>query len=367
MKIHFSSKMGSYKLFGFIITCLTINVCMASKKQLVSSIAEPTAYEPIIYSGINYKFNNPDQIAIDSNDNVWVGNSDPNKRIYLVKIPKNAPTQPEHYASKLSGFSQEITVDYKNNIWLANIGDMYAGAAVEEFPVNNPNNPIVYTEAKYNFSSNYGIASDRTGNIWVSSQSLTASPGSITEIPINNPNEPIIYLGEKYHFDQPLAITSDPQGNIWVANQGYFGDASIIKFPATNPNNPIIYSGSKYGIELPTSIISDSKGNIWFSSLSNATVTEIPVNNPDEPIIYSVPYETYKMTADNEDNIWMTTQQSQIFEIPATKPNTVVTYSGEKYGFGNTLGIKADSQGNIWVVNGVDNTITELKKINTVK
>lgn len=88
--------------------------------RVVKIITTDPAANPVIFSDPSYQFNQPFNVAVDSQGNVWVANLDT-----VTQIPATSPTVPIVFSPRIYqfGYLGGLAVDVQGNVWLANIAD----------------------------------------------------------------------------------------------------------------------------------------------------------------------------------------------------------------------------------------------------
>ncbi|MGH8396699.1 MAG: hypothetical protein ACRETA_00430 [Gammaproteobacteria bacterium] len=198
---------------------------------------------------------------------------------------------------------QDITVDAKGNVWVANFG--CPNLASTTSGCNNSNGGLnggiteIEPGATQNCSSGCayftlqqggngvpeimpeGVAVDKEGNIWFSSDGclsvpLCTNPASVVEIPTatiqagscNNAQACPAYSG---NMDGVGGIGVDASQNVWIAGN----TVTEIKngAPTTCTFGCITYSG--FDLNGTEAVATDGVGNVWVASVNAESLTEI--------------------------------------------------------------------------------------------
>jgi PKD repeat protein len=192
-------------------------------------------------------FNNPKDVAVDSQGNIYVPESTTVKKISAVD---------GSVSTVGSGFTtpQGIAVDSQGNLY-----------------VTDSDNPGVYkisatdhsvSTVGSGFSYPYGVAVDPLGNVYVADVSsgvykISAGTGAITQ------------LGGSKSFGFPQAIAVDSQGNVYV---GDALNAGLFKISATDGSVSIVPGTGDivvYGVDV------DPLGNLFVSDWGSNTIREV--------------------------------------------------------------------------------------------
>jgi sugar lactone lactonase YvrE len=176
-----------------------------------------------------------------------------------------------------------------------------------------------------------GVAFDAKGNIYVTNQ--YASTVTVYPAGSNGNAAPIAVIGgSNTGLDYPLGIALDAAGNIYVTNAYITNTVTI--YPAGSNGNVApsatidLLNLGNVGQSSPSGIAVDAGGNIYVASLDlqnqNSTVTVYPAGSTGN-----------------------------------ARPSATIggSNTGLEFSF-NSAGIALDSRGNIYVANGMSNTVT---------
>jgi hypothetical protein len=294
----------------------------------------------------NPTFSLPFSISSDGS-NVWVLN-EPGSNGYIIQLPIENPDQPVflHGPSYEFYYTTCLASD-GSNVWVYNNNNNGIGS-VTRIPCDNTSSPIVYSRSNYDFinddySPGYtkNIFSDGS-DVWVSNSVGGDGSGSITRIPVNDPNNPIVYSDVKYGFDYPGSICSDGS-NVWVLNNNYT-NTTLTRINIDNSNNYDVYSGTSYQFSNSVSLYSDGT-NVWVTNglFRPVSITQIPINNPLNPIIYNQPnYEFFSpvsIVSDKKD-VWVANNYSEfglgsVTQMSAITGEFIYNYNNDPYQVGS--------------------------------
>jgi len=279
---------------------------------------------------VNYKVGSyPNDLAIDSNNNVWItcsyGGDGKQGNVYeLDSTGKVIQVISNHFNHPWG-----IDIDHSGNIWIVNfIGNSVTklnstGGFVGNFTVGN--SPIY---SAFDSSDNVFVTDLRSN----STTKLSNNGTFIKNITFNSPNNfngpaEIVYDNITSHFwvtsyfsnyitsftdtgtyvknitvgAGPTALAFDSNRNIWVANF---------------KNNSVSYVSSAgsllntfYGFNGPSAIVFDSFNNAFVANSAGNTVTKIN-NNGTVLATYNVGKKNSNpedLKFDNDGNLWVTT------------------------------------------------------------
>jgi hypothetical protein len=263
----------------------------------------------VFLSGPNGYFSNaytPGPIAIDLNDNVWIGNgthtiSGPGS---LFELSSNGIvlSGTSGYGDGLLSTPQGLAIDASNNIW--------ATDTVNDNVVEFSNSGQVLSGTKGftggGISNPYQLTITPSGNVWVTnSTAYSISELSASGMPLTPPTG---VAGVGFFGGTSLAI--DHQNNIWAVTEGP-GRAQVSKVSSDG----VILSGSGYATTA-------------MQGVNTAGVT---------------------MAIDGDDNVWTPAGSSNVIELS----NTGETISGSD-GYGGGIAsypqyLVIDGSGDVWV------------------
>lgn len=201
--------------------------------------------------------NNVDCLAVDLNNNLWIGT-------YFYGLVKFDGTNWTNYNTQNSPLKNNdirgLAVDKQNNIWIATYSDGV-------FKFNQSTN--TWTEYSKNNGSlpdnnTYDIAVDKNGNVWVGVYAYYNTPSVM------------IFDGTKWNDGPKLTNTVgsnnyparvihvDKFNNVWCGNE-----TGLYKFDGNNWNvfRKENTNGALCGNEIKA-ISSDANGNIWIGSIN---------------------------------------------------------------------------------------------------
>lgn len=364
---------------------LVISICSSSCIGTQPPPVKTGKNLPLTILGSNLK--SPTSVAIDGNNNVWIG-----VLLGVEEIPAGqyfctTSTPCPIFSGIFNSFVLSPTgvgglaIDGNNNVWVANLN------SVMEIPAGSTPGkltPLVFSGSS--LSSATAIAIDGHNNVWVAN----GTANTVVEIPSgSSPSSfaPKIFSGSG--INTPLGLAVDGQNNIWVSNAGG-NDVTKIPSGASSCGSCILFGNGPNGGLGSGAIAVDGKGNVWIAG--NDDAVEIP--NGTTSCAYISSTNTYPCPAyvsleatqggyqggdqgiaiDGEGNVYLTlptltspsTTPGAVLKIPynAVIDNTTGTsnfgfcdptctlYAG---GIGHEgpdpLGIAIDGSGNVFIVN----------------
>jgi hypothetical protein len=247
----------------------------------------------------------PGPIAIDLNDNVWIGNG-------------------------------AHTIDGPGSLYeLSNDGTVLSGA-------NGYGYGLLHTPE--------GLAVDANNNIWVTD--------TVSNDVLEFSNSGQVLSGAKGFtgggISNPYQLTISPSGDVWVTNSTVYSISEL-----SNSGMPLTPSTGVAGVGFfgGTSLAIDRQNNVWAVTVgAGAQVSKV---SPDGVILSGSGYATTAMQAadgagvtmaiDGDDNVWTPAGASNVIELS----NTGETLSGSN-GYGGGIAsypqyLVIDGSGDVWV------------------
>ena len=233
---------------------------------------------------------------------------------------------------------QGIAVDSQDNVYVTD-PDNYS--IDEIYQANNSSQDLGYT-----FQDPYGIAVDSTGNIYV-----TASNGNdVTEIYANGSTTTLGTDPNFGGFTSPEGVAVDSQGNVYVGdNQNDAVEEICTNGTVLTIDNNTIFSN----LNNPKGVAVDSQGDVFLTDTGNQSVDEIYANGQVASIGYDPNFNGFDnpvgVAVDSQGDVFVAdTGNRAIVEI--YKNGTVVTLGS---GFDQPSGVAIAPDGNLFVL---DNT-----------
>jgi sugar lactone lactonase YvrE len=234
--------------------------------------------------------NNPQGVAVDANDNVFLSDSANHQVLELAG--NNTTVVYNGTLLSSSSVPQGLAVDGAGDLYVA---DPDLGQVLEVVP--NGNGYITV----YSGVSPTGVAVDGTGDVFVADENYQGlgNGGAVLEIPANG-TQTLLYESED---TVPVGLAVDAAGNVFVTDTAY---SAVVEIPlgcdANNYNNCQTTVGS--GWSTPEGVALDAAGDVYVTDIGldfgAGAVVEVPAgctNNTCElPIANSV--KSYSVAVD---------------------------------------------------------------------
>jgi sugar lactone lactonase YvrE/Zn-dependent protease len=304
----FNVKSIFYTLNFIIITCLVLfnlGIPGAAHAQVVTSAVPSTQFMPAPIKLLGSGFNWPCGVAVDSQGNVYVADTN-NNAVKRINADGTTTTIGGGFFLPIG-----VAVDSQGNIYVGDFGNN----AVKRIDVNG-----TITTLGRGFNSPEGVAVDSQGNIYVADYGNNA----VKRI---NADGTTTTLGSGFSF--PSAVAVDSQGTIYVADQN---NSAVKRINADGTTTSL-----GRGFNHPAGVAVDSQGNIYVADYGNNAVKRI---NADGTIL------TY--VVNNSSNTLQTI-------------NSNGTITRISIAFNRPIGITVDSLGNIYVADRNNNAIKRMK------
>jgi hypothetical protein len=318
----------------------------------------------------------PQNLAADSNGNIWVVNAPGSASDSLTELsPNGTPllttlsgtTQPALDASSLSGSPRNVAIDTLNNVWVttsSNSGFVYE--------YNNSNSPGTITDLALGKAS-YGIAIDGSNDVFVGEESGSATISFYEFLGGNlNADFEVEYPSDESNV-QPEYMAIDTSGNLWATsgsvntaastvvqlsniNTGScgappFASACALTSSASQNTYTTISGGPMNEPWFPAAGI----GGIWVANVSGNNMTFLSltgstVNSETNYGSSASVNAPHYIAVDGVGNVWAANKSSgSVAEFSSAgailSPGTGFAHNGISGGEGITL----DPSGNIWV------------------
>jgi hypothetical protein len=257
-------------------------------------------------------------IGIDAAGDVWVVN--PGSSLSKFSSAGAAISGSGGYTGGGLNIPDFIAIDKSNNIWTGNRGDF----SLSEF---NSSGMAVSGSGGFTgggLGSPCGVAFDISGNLWTADNGLSGSDGnSLSEV--SSTGTPV--SGSPFTgggLVNPFALAIDPTGNIWLTDTDPSSALSEFSSNGAALSGAGAITGG--GLNSPGLLAIDSAGNVFVPNLDGNSVSEF--NSSRKAITGSSGYTGW---------------------LPPSGGSTLST----------PLGAAIDGDGNVWVTNSGNNTVTE--------
>jgi len=244
-------------------------------------------------------------IAIDAQNNVWVGGSSPNIAEIAADGTGKPPTANGWTVSPGLSATAGVTIDSAGNAWFADgsSGDVYeVGAAGNDLSVGG-------------FAASVcdctGITADAHGNVWL--VGVGSAPGvafmNSFGAQASHIEPPSPYNG---HFSFE-AIATDATGNLWITDQPGHGVWELIPSGTSGTwSSTTIFSNNAGGGTVPKGIAIDGAGHKWISNQNPgaSSITELSADgatnlSPTTGLGYGSMGGAYSIAIDQSGNVWV--------------------------------------------------------------
>lgn len=354
------------------------------------------------YNGPGNDFDNATAIAIDSNNNVYIGGStgefgSDNEDFALVKYdPAGNRKWVRHYSGPgdRADSMHKIAIDSNNNVYV--IGSIHGGSTKYDYAI------IKYSSAgtrrwarRYNGPGNgddwvSAIAIDKNNNAYVAGSSYggVTSKDDLTVIKYDQAgNRKWIkrYKGSGNGDDHASSIAIDSDNNIYAAgssiSKGSTGqDFIVIKYKSDGMTKWIKhYNGSGNGFDSVDAIAVDKDNNIYVAGVSSSSSTQrafITIKydaagsrkwvrcyngpgNYDEPRDIAVAKDGNIYVAGDSYGTWTLTDFALVKYDTTGNRKWVRRYSGKGINFDQVSDIAIDGKSNVYVTGSSDGGSTD--------
>ncbi len=300
-----------------------------------------------VIGGSKTGLSSPTGVALDSKGRIYVTNTSKDPSSSAVEVyPAGsngdvAPIATINGDQTELGNPQGVALDSNDNIFVTNDGLISSGREVSPLPYDSVNvypagsngdvaPAVLIRGGMTGFNSPEGIALDAKGNIYVANTGLwNGYPGTVTIYPPARSGNvkplAIIRGGPDTEISRPMAIALDSGGNIYVANL----DSSVTVYPAGTDHNirpAATIKGANTWL-CPNGIAIDSKGKIYVANKFHGALGD-PFRPQEYPSVTTYP--------------------------PGSNGNVVPAgvINGTRTGLRDPPRIAVDSAGNIYVGNG---------------
>ncbi len=256
-------------------------------------------------------------MAIDPQNNVWVGGSSSNIAEINSQGGGVAPSQ-GWIAGVGPGKTAGVAIDSSGNAWFAdgNSGDIFEmGAAGNNLSGNNGYGASVCDCT--------GIAADKSGDVWIIG--VGAQPGIAKVNPSGvqgtHQEPPGLYAG---HFSF-VAIAGDAAGNLWITDQPQHGVWQFTPSGASGTFSAAPFVNTAGGGTIPKGIAVDGAGHKWIANQSGgsptlSSITELSADgtlnlSPATGFGSGSIGGAYSIAIDQSGNVWASDGGSNVIQF----------------------------------------------------
>jgi MBG domain (YGX type) len=248
-----------------------------------------------------------------------------------------------------------VGVDATGNVWVAS----YFSAATKFSPTGNLVFPAITSGG---LNQSYGLAVDAQNNAWIpnemSPMSVNGGFGSVTEI---SPTGQLISPQNGYtagdSLRYPTAVAIDTNGKVWVANN-YNASLTLLSSTGQPLSGPNGYTSPE--LAFAGAIAIDASNNAWIVNQFGTTVTKA-LPDGSNFTSYDCCNDPRGIAIDQRGFVWAANYLGDSISQLASD-GTVISngYSDNKASIFHPQGIAIDGLGHVWAANYLGNSITEL-------
>ncbi|GEM_PF-1082862 len=268
----------------------------------------------------------PVDIMVDNDGNLWVANNDSNNLTKLSPFGQRLGT--------IGTGSQPrgLTKDLSGNIWVTNFGADYVSKYA----------PTGTQIGNYSVGDGpHAIDCAPTGHIWVT---LSRNKKSSSAVKLTEAGSKI---GDYQVGKEPTGLAVDSQGNVWTAN---YSSNDVTKLSPSGSQLARIPTG---GSPIHVAIAPD--GNAWVSTFKSGKIHKIAPSG-GKPDTHHVGDRPRGAAFDAQGNLWVALSEAD--QVKKLSPTGTLLGT---FGVGNDpRAIAFDKQGNAWVVNAGSDNVTKL-------
>ena len=247
-----------------------------------------------------------------------------------------------------------VAFDKHHNMWVTNCsGSEDFNGSITEFthgqlgklkqdPAPLPNIELFDDGARGVFSCPYGLQFDKGGNLWVSNRFvpniISFSPDQLTQSVIVLPNTVL----NSFEFVGPEDLLFDKEGALWIADAAlgsvFAYQSSTLAAALGKDNNldpDIIINPA--ALDSAAALAFDRSGNLWVANCGNTSF--VAMFNAADIKVSGAPTPAITLT-----------------------PTIVNTPGGMTHSLDCPEGLAFDGGGNLWVANGISDTVGSLAK-----
>ncbi len=353
------------------------NVALTYAQFMPALAAAPTDWTIAVAYTAN-SLNGVTRVAIDGLGNVWVTNADTSSTVapFVYAVTKLSPLGAD--LSGTNGYTGNgsisqpngIAIDTNNNAWIGNYADSAAASSLTA--INNTGGSLAGSPYSGNgLNGPFNVAIDGSGDVWVAN----ADTSSLSEFSSTGAAKFNSASGAG-GLDVPDGIAFDPAtGDIWVANADGLAGTSISRFSssgAVKGSSP--YTGN--GLSGPIDIAIDNGGDVWVVNY-NAGISGFDMNGNVltgiSPVTGGGLNGPYSIAIDGANNLWVANYGPENGTTGSISEFDVYGDSLSPNGYFGTLvhpvyhveSIAVDGSGNVWVADNGNGDIVEFVGVGT--
>ncbi len=251
-----------------------------------------------------------------------------------------------------------VGIDATGNVWVAS----YFSAATKFSPTGNLLFPAITSGG---LNQSYGLAIDAQNNAWIPNQmspvSVNGGFGSVTEIGATGQ---LISGSNGYTaggLAYPTAVAIDTNGTTWVADN-YNATVTLLSSTGQPLSGATGYTSTQ--LAFPAAIAIDTGNNGWIVDSFGATVTKVSVSPNGSNVTFTA-YDCCNdprgLAIDQRGFVWVANYLGDSISQLAGDGTVISSgYSDNKASIFHPQGIAIDGAGHVWAASYLGNSITEL-------
>ena len=249
-----------------------------------------------------------------------------------------------------------VGIDATGNVWVAS----YFSAATKFSPTGNLVFPAITSGG---LNQSYGLAIDAQNNAWIPNQmspmSVNAGFGSVTQI---SPTGQLISGQNGYTaggLAYPTAVAIDTNGTAWVADN-YNASITLLSSTGQPLSGSSGYTSSQ--LAFPVAIALDAGNNGWIANGFGTTITKVSLDGGNVTFTaYDCCNDPRNLAIDQRGFVWVANYLGDSISQLASDGTVISSgYSDNKTSIYHPQGIAIDGSGHVWAANYLGNSITEL-------
>jgi hypothetical protein len=279
---------------------------------------------------------------------------------YDPKDPTFAQECPLEYGVYGCASIGQVAIDSNGNVWTGNsalFGFSHQGVPIAGSPFVPPGG-FLTPGGGVDYVS-YGIAIDKDNNIWEANQ--VAGTGGVTGNILEYDDAGNLLspsAGYTNGIGGPFGVAFDTSGQLWVANEGAANLATVsvaVLNSAGSLVSSVVYPALPANI-YPYRVAIDGNNKAWFSNVDDCLLPGYgscsieSLSQPPTPVVTQVTtaVPTVGVAVDSVNNVWFTANTTSLLEI--TSAGTLVSSAATGGGMIGGNAIAVDGANHLWVV-----------------
>ncbi|HEX3966778.1 MAG TPA: MBG domain-containing protein [Edaphobacter sp.] len=247
-----------------------------------------------------------------------------------------------------------VAIDASGNVWVAS----YFSAATKFSPTGNPLFPAITSGG---LNQSYGLAIDAQNNAWIPNET---SPTTVNQgfgtVTVIAPTGQLV-SGQNGFSDgglaYPIAIAIDNNGTAWVVDNY---NASLTQLSSTGQplSGPTGFTSTQ--LAFPVAIALDTSHNAWIANSEGTTITQV---SPDgrQFTSFDCCNGPHDIAIDQRGFIWVANYFGDSISQLAGDGSVISTgYTDNQASIFHPNALAIDGAGHVWSANYLGNSLTEL-------